>query len=191
LATRERHPSKPSIQLREDFKRGRRPARGVQGDDHLAQAGYAYDVAFRQFEVSDTRMFDQPQAGRAFFEGVIRDHLDLGRPDQVVLIFDRRLTPRTTGRFRTKVVTAALLGCRSRRASVVRAGGRFSRDGRVPGQRRGELVPPVRAGVRGGLGFARFMRRVPRAGDPLARDAIISLGEGAHRGPAGSTNTPI
>jgi hypothetical protein len=69
------------------------------------QAGYAYDLAFRQFEVSDTRVFDQPQAGRAFFEGVIRDHLDIGRPDQVVLIFDRRFTPRTPGRFRTKVVT--------------------------------------------------------------------------------------
>jgi hypothetical protein len=44
------------------------------------QAGYAYDLAFRQFEVSDTRVFDQPQAGRAFFEGVIRDHLDIGPP---------------------------------------------------------------------------------------------------------------
>ena len=25
-----------------------------------------------------------------WFEGVIRDHLDIGRPDQVALIFDRR-----------------------------------------------------------------------------------------------------
>ena len=69
------------------------------------QAGYAYDLAFRQFEVSDTRVFDRPQTGRAFFEGVIRDHLDVGRPDQVVLIFDRRLMPRTPGRFTTRVVT--------------------------------------------------------------------------------------
>jgi hypothetical protein len=69
------------------------------------QAGYAYDLAFRQFEISDTRVFEQPQAGRAFFEGVIRDHLDIGRPDQVVLIFDRKLTSRTPGRFRTKIVT--------------------------------------------------------------------------------------
>ena len=45
------------------------------------QAGYAYELAFRQFEVSDTRVFDRPQTGRAFFEGVIRDHLDLGRPE--------------------------------------------------------------------------------------------------------------
>jgi hypothetical protein len=33
------------------------------------------------------------------------DHLDIGRPDQVVLILDRRLTPRTPGRLTTNVVT--------------------------------------------------------------------------------------
>ena len=69
------------------------------------QAGYAYELAFRQFEVSDTRVFDRPQTGRAFFEGVIRDHLDLGRPDQVVLVFDRKLLPRTPGQFRTRIIT--------------------------------------------------------------------------------------
>jgi hypothetical protein len=69
------------------------------------QAGYAYELAFRQFEVSDTRVFARPQTGRAFFEGVIRDHLDIGRPDQVVFIFDRKLLPRTPGRFRTRVIT--------------------------------------------------------------------------------------
>jgi hypothetical protein len=72
-------------------------------------AGYVYDLAFRQFEVSDTRVFTRPAAGRAFFEGLIRDHLDLGRPDQVSLVFDRRLClagPRPTpGTFRTKVIT--------------------------------------------------------------------------------------
>jgi len=36
---------------------------------------------------------------------VIRDHLDVGRPDQVVLIFDRKLMSRTPGRFRTRVIT--------------------------------------------------------------------------------------
>jgi hypothetical protein len=69
------------------------------------KAGYVYELAFRQFEVSDTRVFDRPQAGRAFFEGLIRDHLDVGRPQQVVLVFDRRLMPNTPGRFSTKVIT--------------------------------------------------------------------------------------
>jgi hypothetical protein len=69
------------------------------------RAGYVYELAFRQFEVSDTRVFDRPAAGRAFFEGVIRDHLDLGRPSQVSLIFDRKVLKTTPGTFRTQVIT--------------------------------------------------------------------------------------
>ena len=73
------------------------------------RAGYVYELAFRQFEVSDTRVFDRPAAGRAFFEGLIRDHLDLGRPDQVSLVFGRGIRlagPHPTpGTFRTKVIT--------------------------------------------------------------------------------------
>ncbi len=69
------------------------------------RAGYTYELAFRQFEISDTRVFDRPAAGRAFFEGVIRDHLDIGRPSQVALTFDRRINIRTPGTFRTKVIT--------------------------------------------------------------------------------------
>ena len=69
------------------------------------RAGYVYDLAFRQFEVSDTRVFDHPQAGRAFFEGVIRDHLDVGRPSLVSVIFSRRVDRRTPGTFATKVIT--------------------------------------------------------------------------------------
>ena len=68
-------------------------------------AGYVYELAFRQFEVSDTVIFDRPQAGRAWFEGVIRDHLDIGRPDQVALIFQKRISRQTPGSFRTRVIT--------------------------------------------------------------------------------------
>lgn len=68
-------------------------------------AGYVYETAFRQFEVSDTVIFDRPQAGRAWFESVIRDHLDVGRPDQVALLFQRRVNRRTPGSFRTRVIT--------------------------------------------------------------------------------------
>ena len=69
------------------------------------RAGYVYDLAFRQFEVADTLVFDRPQTGRSWFEAVIRDHLDVGRPDQVALIFDRRINRRTPGTFRTRVLT--------------------------------------------------------------------------------------
>jgi hypothetical protein len=44
------------------------------------RAGYVYVLAFRQFEVYVTLVFDRPQAGRMYFESLIRDHLDIGRP---------------------------------------------------------------------------------------------------------------
>jgi len=62
-------------------------------------------MSFRQFEVADTCMFDRPPAGRMWFEGVIRDHLDIGRPDQIMLIFHRRVTRCTPGTFRTRVIS--------------------------------------------------------------------------------------
>ena len=69
------------------------------------RAGYTYDLAVRQIEVADTRVFDRPQSGRAFFEGLIRDHLDIGRPQHVVLLFKRERVPRKLGSFSTKVLT--------------------------------------------------------------------------------------
>jgi hypothetical protein len=69
------------------------------------QAGYIYDLAFRQFEVSDTCVFDRPQAGRMWFEGVIRDHLDIGRPHQIALVFNAIVRRTTPGTFRTRVLT--------------------------------------------------------------------------------------
>lgn len=67
--------------------------------------GYVYELAFRQMEISETCVFHRPQAGRMFFENMIRDHLDVGRPHKVVLFFDRRLTSRTKGTFRTRVIS--------------------------------------------------------------------------------------
>jgi hypothetical protein len=68
-------------------------------------AGYRYDVSTLQAEFSLTQVLDRPLSGRIFFEEVIRENLDLGRPDKVQLIFDRRVTKRTPGRFRTRVLT--------------------------------------------------------------------------------------
>ncbi len=68
-------------------------------------AGYRYDLSILQAEFSLTQVLDRPQTGRLFFEQVIREHLDLGRPDQVQLIFNRRVQRNTPGRFRTRVVT--------------------------------------------------------------------------------------
>ena len=68
-------------------------------------AGYRYDISILQAEFSLTQVLDRPLCGRVFFEEVIRENLDLGRPDHVQLIFDRRVTRRTPGRFRTRVLT--------------------------------------------------------------------------------------
>jgi hypothetical protein len=65
--------------------------------------GYGYELAFRQLELSDTRVFDRPAAGRAWFERTLPDQLTLGRPDQVAVVFGRRVTRCTPGRFHTKV----------------------------------------------------------------------------------------
>lgn len=69
------------------------------------QAGYRYGLSILQAEFSLTQVLDRPLTGRVFFEQVIRENLDLGRPDQVQLIFHRRVTKRTPGRFRTRVIT--------------------------------------------------------------------------------------
>jgi hypothetical protein len=68
-------------------------------------AGYRYDVSILQAEFARTQVLERPRTGRILFEEVIRENLDLGRPDQVQLIFDRRVTKRTPGRFRTRVIT--------------------------------------------------------------------------------------
>lgn len=69
------------------------------------QAGYTHDISILQAEFSLTQVLDRPVSGRVFFEDVIRDNLDLGRPDHVQLVFERRVNRRTPGRFRTRVIT--------------------------------------------------------------------------------------
>jgi hypothetical protein len=69
------------------------------------QAGYRYQISILQAEFSLTQVLDRPVTGRVFFEEVIRENLDLGRPSQVQLIFDRRVNRRTPGKFRTRVIT--------------------------------------------------------------------------------------
>jgi hypothetical protein len=73
------------------------------------RAGFGYRFSVRQLEVSDTAVFDRPQSGRSWFEAAIREHLDLGRPEQVTLVVNRRILSRgprpTPGRFETRVVT--------------------------------------------------------------------------------------
>jgi hypothetical protein len=69
------------------------------------RAGYRYDLSILQAEFSLTQVLDKPQHGRQFFEQVIRENLDLGRPEQMQLIFGRRVQRNTPGLFRTRILT--------------------------------------------------------------------------------------
>jgi hypothetical protein len=73
-------------------------------------AGYWWELSMRQVEISRTIVFTQPRHARGFFEALVADNLDIGRPEQVELIFtgkhERRGRPRIQPlTFKTKVVT--------------------------------------------------------------------------------------
>jgi hypothetical protein len=73
------------------------------------KAGYRYEISILQAEFSLTQVLDRPVTGRVFFEEVIRENLDIGRPSQVQLIFDRKVSRRTPGRFRTRIITEGVV----------------------------------------------------------------------------------
>lgn len=72
-------------------------------------AGYRYHLSILQSEFALTQVLDRPVTGRCFFDEVIRENLDLARPDQMQLIFNRRVTRRTPGSFRTRVLTEGVV----------------------------------------------------------------------------------
>ena len=68
-------------------------------------AGYWWELSMRQIETSRTLVFDAPRRARGFFEALVADNLDIGRPDEVQLIFGRKIYANTEGQFSTRVVT--------------------------------------------------------------------------------------
>src|SRR5271157_3655604 len=72
-------------------------------------AGYRYEISMCQVEFALTQIVDRPVHGRIFFEEVLRENLDLGRPDNLQLIFGHRVTKRTPGSFRTRVVREGVI----------------------------------------------------------------------------------
>ena len=73
------------------------------------EQGIRYDISMLQAEFARTEVFDRPLAGRVFFEEVMRENLDMGRPDHVQLIFNRRVSRRTPTRHRTRVITDGVI----------------------------------------------------------------------------------
>ena len=70
-------------------------------------AGYWWELSMRQVETSRTLVLDAPRRARGFFEALVADNLDIGRPELIELIFrrgQRRGRP-ARGQFKTKIVT--------------------------------------------------------------------------------------
>jgi hypothetical protein len=70
-------------------------------------AGYWWELSMRQVETSRTLVFDAPRRARGFFEALVADNLDIGRPEVIELIFrrgQRRGRP-AAGEYTTKIVT--------------------------------------------------------------------------------------
>jgi hypothetical protein len=67
------------------------------------RAGYWWEISMRQVETSRTLVFDAPRRARAFFEALIADNLDVGRPANVEIIFNRHIRRDTPGVFRTAI----------------------------------------------------------------------------------------
>jgi len=72
-------------------------------------AGYWWELSMRQVETSRTLVFDGDVHARAFFEALLCENMDLGRPENVELLFRRgqRLgrpaLPPAGGGFKTKI----------------------------------------------------------------------------------------
>ena len=77
---------------------------------HDEDADYRWQLSVQQIEFSATMALDRPVASRIFFDQLVRDNLDIGRPDKVSLVFGRKIAVKgkrkTPGTFRTQVITS-------------------------------------------------------------------------------------
>jgi hypothetical protein len=75
--------------------------------EHDRAAGYWWELSMRQIEASRTLVLDAPRRARAFFEALVADNLDIGRPQVIELIFKRgqRRGRPAEGEYKTTVVT--------------------------------------------------------------------------------------
>jgi hypothetical protein len=67
-------------------------------------AGYWWQLSMRQVETSRTIVLDDPRRARACFEQLLAGNLHLGRPGHVEIIFGRKVTAATAGKFSTRLL---------------------------------------------------------------------------------------
>ena len=66
-------------------------------------AGWWWELSMAQVEVSRTIVFTQPRYARGFFDALVADNLDLGRPESVEIIFGRHRGRKAGGVFKTAI----------------------------------------------------------------------------------------
>lgn len=59
----------------------------------------------RQVEASRTLVLDDPRRARSFFEALVADNIGIGRPEEVSMVFARRLRRPTQHRYQTRIFT--------------------------------------------------------------------------------------
>ena len=94
-------------------------------------AGFWWELTMRQVEVSRTLVFAAPRHTRAFFEAVVADNLDLGRPERTEIVFKRSPRGRKAGGvFKTAIdrhATAVTLNIFYRHSRIKQ----YMKDGRA------------------------------------------------------------
>lgn len=75
------------------------------------EAGYPLRFSMYQSEFSDNVIFRRTQVLNRVYEQLLRDHLHLGRPDMLKVIFDRRIQRNTPSSFKTRVLRQGVVSC--------------------------------------------------------------------------------
>jgi len=74
-------------------------------------AGYPVRLSIYQAEFSDNVIFHRTAVLNRVYEELLRDHLHLGRPDMLKVIFDRQIRKTTPGSFKTRVLRQGVVSC--------------------------------------------------------------------------------
>jgi hypothetical protein len=74
-------------------------------------AGFPHRFSIYQAEFSDNVIFRRAQVLNRVYEQLLRDHLHLGRPDMLKVIFDRKIQRNTPSDYKTRILRQGVVSC--------------------------------------------------------------------------------
>jgi hypothetical protein len=74
-------------------------------------AGYPWRLSIYQAEFSDNVIFHRTEVLNRVYEDLLREHLHLGRPDMLKVVFDRQIRRNTPGPFKTRLLRQGVVSC--------------------------------------------------------------------------------